>query len=81
MRYTPRFPKKTWELMKIQDFLLSSIAFYGKSTNNHGYSCFPNVSWEIWVCISSTPKSCAGLLFGALPVGLQIPVELLVQIT
>ena len=47
MRLTPRFHKKSCEIMKIHDFQLKVIDFHGKSMRNHGFSRVPKDSWEI----------------------------------
>jgi len=56
MRFTPRFPKTPWEILKINE---KSLIFHenpSKSMKNHGFSRFPNVYWEIWVCQISHGK-------------------------
>ena len=58
MRYTPRFPKDPWEILKIHEISLIFHENSSKSMKNHGFSWFPKDPWEIWVCISSTPPSC-----------------------
>ena len=60
---TPRFPTTPWEIVKIHDF---SLIFHENLSNlmeNHGFSRFPRVSWEIWVSkLTTFPKMCAGLV-------------------
>ena len=49
MRFTPRFPKTPWEILKIHEISLIFHENPSKSMKNHGFSRFPKVSWEIWV--------------------------------
>ena len=58
LRSTPRFPKTPWEIVQVHDFSLFSIDFHAKSMKHHGFPRFPNVSWEIWVSISTTHPRC-----------------------
>ena len=55
MGLTPRFPMKLRGIMKINNFPSKLIHFHGKSMKNNGFSEFPNVCWEIWVSIQTTP--------------------------
>ena len=58
MRYTPRFPKDPWEIMKIHEISLIFYENSSKSMKNHGFSGFLKDPLAIEVCISSTPPSC-----------------------
>ena len=58
MRYTLRFLRKPWEIVKIHEISLNFHENPSKSMKNHGFSGFPKDPWEIWVYISSTPLSC-----------------------